>query len=102
MAAEALEEEVEQLRLCGVEIGHATVPAIWDGQSVGMVTQRLTDQAYSIVLDPEASVVSRLKLIDMMWNELLVGDHDERWHIHEPEDDSPGYAVRLFGYRTRG
>ena len=66
-----------------------------------MVTQRLTDHAYSIVLDPEASVVSRLKLIDMMWNELLVGDHDDRWHIQEPEDDSPGYAVRLFGYRTR-
>jgi hypothetical protein len=103
LAAEALDEEVEQLRLCGVEVGHAPVPAIWDGQSVGMVTQRLTDRAYSIVLDPEASVVSRLKLIDMMWNELLVGEHDDRWFIQEAEDDeSPAYAVRLFGYRTRG
>jgi hypothetical protein len=39
----------------------------------------------------------------MMWNELLVGEHDDRWFIQEAEDDeSPAYAVRLFGYRTRG
>ena len=100
--AEALDEEVEQLRLCGVEVGHASVPAIWDGQSVGMVIHRLTDHAYSIVLAPEASVVSRIKIIDLMWYELLVGEHDDRWQIQEPEDNSPGYAVRLFGYRTRG
>lgn len=101
LAAEALEEEVEQLRLCGVEIGHAPVPAIWDGQSVGMVTQRLTDHTYSIILDPDASVSARLRLIDMMWLELCIGDNSDRWYIHPADEDSPGYAVRLFGYRVR-
>ncbi|GAB3488406.1 DUF6315 family protein [Nocardiopsis coralliicola] len=101
MAGEALEEEIEQLRLCDIEIGHAPVPAVWDGQPVGMVTQRLTDRAYSVVLDPGASVVARLKLIDLVWNELATGDHEERWHIQPSENDSPGYAVRLFGYRVR-
>ncbi|MBB4933143.1 hypothetical protein F4561_003963 [Lipingzhangella halophila] len=100
LAAEALDEEIEQLRLCGIDIGHATVPAIWDGQSVGMVTQRLTDHSYSIVLDPGASVVSRLKLIDLMWNELSIGEHHDRWHIQPADEESPGYAVRLFGYRV--
>ncbi|GAA3724144.1 DUF6315 family protein [Salinactinospora qingdaonensis] len=101
LATEALEEEIEQLRLCGVEIGHAPVPAIVDGQPVGMVTQRLTDRSYAIVLDPGASVVARLKLIDMMWNELSIGGHADRWYIQPSDDDSPGYAVRLFGYRGR-
>ncbi|MBB6172806.1 hypothetical protein HNR23_002866 [Nocardiopsis mwathae] len=101
LAAEALDEEVEQLRLCGIDIGHAPVPAIWDGQPVGMVTQRLSDRSYAIVLDPESSVVARLKLIDMIWNELSIGDNDDRWYIQPAEDDSPGYAVRLFGYRVR-
>lgn len=101
LAAEALDEEIEQLRLCGVEIGHAPVPAIWNGQPVGMVTQRLTDQAYSIVLDPNASVVARLKLIDLVWNELSTGGHDNRWYIHPADDENPGYAVRLFGFRAR-
>ncbi|ASU83082.1 hypothetical protein CDO52_10095 [Nocardiopsis gilva YIM 90087] len=101
LAAEALDEEVEQLRLCGIDIGHAPVPAIWDGQPVGMVTQRLSDRSYAIVLDPESSVVARLKLIDMIWNELSIGDNEDRWYIQPAEDDSPGYAVRLFGYRVR-
>src|SRR5690625_3568626 len=101
LAAEALDEAVEQLRLCGVDIGHAPVPAIWDGQPVGMVTQRLTDHAYAIVLDPNSSVVARLKLIDLMWNELSIGDNDDRWYIQPADDDTPGYAVRLFGYRVR-
>lgn len=100
LATEALDEEIEQLKLCGVDIGHAPVPAIWNGQPVGMVTQRLTDSAYAIVLDPSSSVVARLKLIDLMWNELAIGDHDDRWYIQPSDDDRPGYAVRLFGYRT--
>ncbi|MDA2805163.1 DUF6315 family protein [Nocardiopsis suaedae] len=102
MAAEALEEEIEQLRQCDVEIGHAPVPAIWDGQPVGMVTQRLSDLAYSVVLDPESAVTARLKLIDLVWNELAIGGHEDRWHIQSSEDgSSPEYAVRLFGYRVR-
>lgn len=100
LAAEALEEEIEQLRLCGVEIGHAPVPAIWDGQPVAMVTQRLSDQTYAIVLDPNASVVARLKLIDMMWNELCTGGDSGRWSIQPADGTSPGYAVRVFGYRV--
>lgn len=100
LAAEALDEEVEQLRLCGVEVGHAPVPAVWDGQPVGMVTQRLTDHAYALVLDPNASVVARLKLIDLMWNELSIGENESRWYIQPAEGTSPGYAVRLFGYRV--
>ncbi|UOE22038.1 hypothetical protein NI17_013380 [Thermobifida halotolerans] len=98
LAAEALDEEVEQLRLCGVDVGHAPVPAIWDSQPVGMITQRLSDRAYSLVLDPNSSVVARLKLIDLMWCELTTGEHDGRWHIEPPDGDSPGYAVRLFGF----
>lgn len=101
LATEALDEEVEQLRLCGVDIGHAPVPAIWDGQSVGMVTQRLTDHSYAIVLDPHSSVAARLKLVDMLWNELTTGDNDDRWYIQPSDDETPGYAVRLFGYRLR-
>ncbi|WP_026120498.1 DUF6315 family protein [Nocardiopsis potens] len=102
MAGEALEEEIQQLRLCDVEIGHAPVPAVWDGQPVGMVTQRLADRSYSVVLDPAASVVARLKLIDLVWNELTTGEHDDRWQFQPGEDEeSPGYAVRLFGYRLR-
>lgn len=98
LAAEALTEEVEQLRLCGVDIGHAPVPAIWDGRSVGMVTQRLSDHTYAVILEPQSSVAARLKLVDLIWVELCVGSSPERWHIQPPDEDSPGYAVRLFGY----
>lgn len=101
LAAEALGEEIEQLRLCGVEIGHAPVPAIWEGQSVGMVTQRLTDHTYSVILDPDASVPARIRLIDLIWTELAIAENTHRWYIHPANNDSPGYAVRLFGYRVR-
>ncbi|MDS1271145.1 DUF6315 family protein [Lipingzhangella sp. LS1_29] len=100
LAAEALDEEVEQLSLCGVDITHAEVPAVWDGQSVGMVTQRLSDHTYAVILDPGCSVVARLKLIDLIWVELSTGGAPDRWHIQPPDEESPGYAVRLFGYRA--
>lgn len=101
LAAEALDEEIEQLRLCGVEIGHAPVPAIWEGRSVGMITQRLTDHTYSLILDPDASVSARIRLIDLIWTELAIGENTDRWYIQPPNNDSPGYAVRLFGYRVK-
>lgn len=101
LAAEALAEEIDQLRLCGVEIGHAPVPAIWDGRSVGMVTQRLTDHTYSVILDPDSSIAARLRLIDLLWNELAIGENSDRWYIHPADEGSPGYAVRLFGFRVR-
>ncbi|WP_173668319.1 DUF6315 family protein [Thermobifida fusca] len=99
LAAEALEEEISQLRRCGVEVGHAPVPAIWDSPPVGMITQRLSDRKYSLVLDPNSSIVARLKLIDLLWYELTTGEHSDRWHIHSP-GDGPGYAIRLFGFRA--
>ncbi|PRX97411.1 DUF6315 family protein [Allonocardiopsis opalescens] len=100
LAAEALDEEVDQLRQCGVEVGHAPVPAVWDGQPVGMLTRRLDDHAYAIVLDPGSSVVARLKLIDLLWNELMTGGAEGHWYIQPGEGRRPGYAVRLFGYRV--
>ncbi|AAZ56199.1 hypothetical protein Tfu_2166 [Thermobifida fusca YX] len=99
LAAKALEEEISQLRRCGVEVGHAPVPAIWDSPPVGMITQRLSDRKYSLVLDPNSSIVARLKLIDLLWYELTTGEHSDRWHIHSP-GDGPGYAIRLFGFRA--
>src|SRR5690606_2935887 len=99
LAAEALEEEVEQLRLCGVEVGHAPVPAIWDSQPVGMITQRLSDRTYAVGRAPHAAIVARLELSDLVGSGLTAGEHGDRWDI-QPSDDRPGYADRLFGFRS--
>src|SRR5699024_211125 len=40
--------------------------------------------------------------LDRLWNELLLGQPEDRRYIQGPEDAAPGHAVRLFGDRTRG